>query len=126
MSGVQRKLLVVEDNRETQLIIKALFRNKYFTQVVDNVTDALYQLSETAFDLVLLDLNLNGEGNGKSLLVKIRNEEKSHLIPVIIITAYDLKPEDEKFFNENANGFIPKPFNKKVLIQTVEKLLTIK
>jgi len=126
MSGVQRKLLVVEDNRETQLIIKALFRNKYLTQVVDNVTDALYQLSETAFDLVLLDLNLNGEGNGKSLLVKIRNEEKSHLIPVIIITAYDLKPEDEKFFNENANGFIPKPFNKKVLIQTVEKLLTIK
>jgi CheY-like chemotaxis protein len=126
MSGVQRKLLVVEDNRETQLIIKALFRNKYLTQVVDNVTDALSQLSETAFDLVLLDLNLNGEGNGKSLLVKIRNEEKSHLIPVIIITAYDLKPEDEKFFNENANGFIPKPFNKKVLIQTVEKLLTIK
>lgn len=125
MSGVQRKLLVVEDNRETQLIIKAFFRNKYDTQVVDNVTDAISHLLKTDFDLVLLDLNLNGEGIGKSLLMKIRKEEKSHLIPVIIITAYDLKPEDEKFFSENANGYIPKPFNKKVLLQTVEKLLPI-
>lgn len=125
MSGVQRKLLVVEDNRETQLIIKALFRNKYYTQVVDNVTDAISHLSKIDFDLVLLDLNLNGDGNGKTLLMKIRKEEKSHLIPVIIITAYDLKPEDEKFFSENANGYIPKPFNKKVLLQTVEKLLPI-
>jgi len=125
MSGVQRKLLVVEDNRETQLIIKALFRNKYYTQVVDNVTDAISHLSKTDFDLVLLDLNLNGDGNGKTLLMKIRKEEKSHLIPVIIITAYDLKPEDEKYLSENANGYIPKPFNKKVLLQTVEKLLPI-
>jgi CheY-like chemotaxis protein len=123
MSGVKRKLLVVEDNRETQLIIKALFRNKYYTQVVDNVTDAITHLSQTDFDLILLDLNLNGGGNGKSLLLQIRQEEKSHLIPVIIITAYDLKPEDEKYFSENANGYIPKPFNKKVLLQTVEKLL---
>jgi CheY-like chemotaxis protein len=126
MSGVQRKLLVVEDNRETQLIIKALFRNKYYTQVVDNVTDAIIQLSQTDFDLILLDLNLNGGGNGKSLLMQIRQEEKSHLIPVIIITAYDLKPEDEKYFSDNANGYIPKPFNKMVLLQTVEKLLTTK
>jgi len=125
MSGGQRKILVVEDNRETQLIIKALFRNKYETQVVDNVTDAISHLSIANFDLVLLDLNLNGDGNGKTLLLKIRKEEKSHLIPVVIITAYDLKPEDEKFFSENANGFIPKPFNKKVLLQTIEKLLLI-
>jgi CheY-like chemotaxis protein len=125
MSGGQRKILVVEDNRETQLIIKALFRNKYETQVVDNVIDAISHLSIANFDLVLLDLNLNGDVNGKTLLLKIRKAEKSHLIPVIIITAYDLNPEDEKFFSKNANGFIPKPFNKKVLLQTVEKLLPI-
>lgn len=125
MSGEKHKLLVVEDNRETQLIIKALFRNKYNTQVVDNVTDAVSQLAQSDFDLILLDLNLNGDGNGKTLLMKIRKEEKSHLIPVIIITAYDLKHEDEKFLIENANGYIPKPFNKKVLLQTIEKLLMI-
>jgi len=125
MSGEKHKLLVVEDNRETQLIIKALFRNKYYTQFVDNVTDAVSQLAQSDFDLILLDLNLNGDGNGKTLLMKIRKEEKSHLIPVIIITAYDLKHEDEKFFIENANGYIPKPFNKKVLLQTIEKLLMI-
>jgi len=123
MSGDKHKLLVVEDNRETQLIIKALFRNRYHTQVVDNVTDAITQLSEINFDLILLDLNLNGDGNGKTLLIKIRKDEKSHMIPVIIISAYDIKPEDEKFFSENANGYIPKPFNKKILLQTVEKLL---
>ncbi|MCU0332489.1 MAG: response regulator [Ignavibacteriaceae bacterium] len=123
MLGEKHKLLIVEDNRETQLIIKALFRNRYHTQVVDNVTDAISQLSEINFDLILLDLNLNGDGNGKTLLIKIRKDEKNHLIPVVIISAYDIKPEDEKFFSENANSYIPKPFNKKILLQTVEKLL---
>ncbi len=122
MSGEQRRLLVVEDNRETQLIIKAAFRNKYDVQVVDNISDASFQLSNYAFDAILLDLNLNGGENGKNLLIQMRSEKKTQHLPVIITTAYDLDTEDEKFFSNNANGFVQKPFNKKDLLMAVEKI----
>ncbi|MGB5530074.1 MAG: response regulator [Ignavibacteriaceae bacterium] len=126
MSGVLRKLLVVEDNRETQLIIKVALRDRYEVQVVGNASDAISILLNNSFDLVLLDLNLEGKDDGKTILMKIREEMKNHVLPVIIATAYDLKPEDEKFYHQNANGFIPKPFDKKDLLGIVNKVLSKK
>jgi len=124
MSGVRSKLLVVEDNKETQLIIKVALRDRYDLQVVSNMSDAISLLFENNFDLVLLDLNLDGKDEGKTILGKIREEMNKIELPVIIATAYDLKPEDENFYNENANGFIPKPFDKKELLEIVSKVLS--
>ncbi len=123
MKGESKSLLIVEDNRETQLILKALFRNKYLTSFVASVTDAIDQISTKHFDLILLDLNLNSGGNGKNLLIQIRQDEQTKYIPVIITTAYDLKPDEEEFFRINANGFLAKPIDKKALTQTIENLL---
>lgn len=120
---MQAKILVVEDNRETQLIIKSIFRNSHKLQFVDNDRDANSLLLKDNFDIVLLDLNLKEGGNGKNILIKIRQDERIKSIPVIIITAYDLNLADEKFFRENASAIIPKPIDKKLLSQTVQKLL---
>lgn len=125
MAGENHSLLIVEDNRETQLILKAIFRNKYKTSFAETVSDAVYQISSKHFDLILLDLNLNTGGNGRTLLVQIKNDEQTKNIPVIITTAYDIKPGEEEFFQKNANGFLAKPINKKLLLQTVENLLKI-
>jgi len=124
MTGVRSKLLVVEDNRETQLIIKVALRDSYDLQVVSNASDAISIILNNNFDLVLLDLNLDGKDEGKTILGKIREDMKNIELPVIIATAYDLKPEDEEFYNENANGFISKPFDKKELLGIVNKVLS--
>ena len=123
MEGERYKLLIVEDNQQTQLIIKVALRNEYDLQAVTNVSDAITLLSNDNFDLVLLDLNLQGKEDGKKILIEIRERFKNHNLPVIIISAYDLKPEDEDFYSENANGFISKPFDKITLLQTVNKIL---
>ena len=124
MTGKRNKLLVVEDNRETQLIIKVALRNDYDVQIVNSANNAISLLTNNHFDLVLLDLNLNGEGDGKSILKEIREDMKNQLLPVIITTAYDLKPGEKKFYDENANGFIQKPFNKNHLLESVKKVLS--
>lgn len=124
MTGERSKLLVVEDNRETQLIIKVALRDGFDLKVVNNAGDAISLLLNNNFDLVLLDLNLDGKDDGKTILREIREEMKNLKLPVIIATAYDLKPEDEKFYLENANGFIPKPFDKITLINSVNKILS--
>lgn len=123
MNGENSSLLIVEDNHESQLIIKTLLRNKYRTSIASTVSDAMTQISRDHFDLILLDLNLNSGGNGKTLLQQMKMDERSKNIPVIITTAYDLNPEEEKFFQKNANGFLQKPIDKKKLIQAIENVL---
>ena len=121
--GARSKLLVVEDNRETQLIIKVALRNNYDLQAVTNVNDAISLLSKNEIDLVLLDLNLSGKEDGRIILSEIRDKMKNDKLPVIIVTAYDLTPDDEKFFREKANGLITKPFDKKDLLGIIKKVL---
>ena len=123
MMGARSKLLVVEDNRETQLIIKVALRNNYDLQAVTNVNDAISSLSKNEIDLVLLDLNLSGKEDGRIILSEIRDKMKNDKLPVIIVTAYDLTPDDEKFFREKANGLITKPFDKKDLLGIINKIL---
>jgi len=123
MSGVQRKLLVVEDNRETQLLIKVALRNDFNIQIVNSASDAISLLSKNHFDLVLLDLNLNGQGDGKSILKNIREQMQNSKLPVIVTTAYDLNIDDKNFFDQNANGFVQKPFDKKDLLNSIQHIL---
>ena len=126
MSGVKHKLLVVEDNRETQILIKVALRNDFNIQIVTSADDAISFLSKDHFDLVLLDLNLNGQGDGKMILKNIREQMQNSKLPVIVTTAYDLNNDDKKFFEQNANGFVQKPFNKKDLLNSIKPILVTK
>jgi len=123
MKGKQTKLLVVEDNRETQLLIKVALRDDFDVRITDSADNAMLLLSENNFELVLLDLNLNGHGNGKSILKNIREEMHNSELTVVITTAYDLSSEDKKYFEENANGFVQKPFDKKILLNSIKQAL---
>jgi len=123
MKGKQTKLLVVEDNRETQLLIKVALRDDFDVRITDSADNAMLLLSENNFELVLLDLNLNGHGNGKSILKNIREEMHNSELTVVITTAYDLSSEDKKYFEVNANGFVQKPFNKKILLNSIKQAL---
>jgi two-component system, response regulator FlrC len=123
MKGKQTKLLVVEDNRETQLLIKVALRDDFDVRITDSADDAMLLLSENNFGLVLLDLNLNGQGNGKSILKNIREEMHNSELTVVITTAYDLSSKDKKYFEENANGFVQKPFDKKILLNSIKQAL---
>jgi len=123
MKGQQTKLLVVEDNRETQLLIKVALRDDFDVRITDSADNAMLLLSENNFELVLLDLNLNGQGNGKSILKNIREEMHNSELTVVITTAYDLSSEDKKYFEVNANGFVQKPFNKKILLNSIKQAL---
>jgi CheY-like chemotaxis protein len=123
MSGDPKKILVVEDNLETQLIIKVTLQDNYNIELTNNSNKAISLLKDKLFDLVLLDVNLNGEGNGKDILTFLRENYDRKQLPVIVMTAYDLEENDKNFFDENANEFISKPIDKNLICSKIEKLL---
>ena len=120
MSPASGKILVVEDNKETQLLIKVMFREFYSIDLSANVENSLKLLDENEYQLVLLDINLSGSKDGIKILQHIRGNNKTENLPVIIITAYDYLEEEKKYLLENSSDFISKPFEKESLLKSVE------
>jgi len=95
VTSKKNKILVVEDNTETQLIIKVNLRDIYDVEITDNIDDAISLINNNNFDLVLLDINLGNSDDGRDVLNMIKKEPDYSNLPVIIITAYDID-DDEK------------------------------
>ena len=120
MSLASGKILVVEDNKETQLLIKVMLREFYSIDLSANVESSIKLLDENEYQLVLLDINLSGSKDGIKILQHIRGNNKTENLPVIIITAYDYLEEEKKYLLENSSDFISKPFEKESLLKSVE------
>ena len=76
--------------------------------------------SGTAFDLVLLDINLP-DGSGYDLLKEIK--ENHGEIPVIILTANDFEMDEVRGLELGAEDYITKPFSLMVLRARIDKAL---
>ena len=119
----RKKLLIVEDNSETQLIIKVILRDFYDVQITDNAEGAIELIKNNNFDLILLDVNLAGEQGGKDVLQKIRGELNLPKLPVIIITAYDLSGNERNLLESLSNDYIEKPIEKTRLLTAINNCL---
>ncbi len=122
-SGVKKRILIVEDNIESQLIFKVYLRHKYLIDIAGTAEEGIEFVRNNNFDLVLLDINLPGELSGVDVLNEIRDKMKLQSLPVIVVTAYALKGDKEKFLSIGANDYLPKPVMKDILLNEIEKYL---
>ena len=104
------KILLVEDNVLNQKVVSFNLRKfNYEVVAVTNGVDALQQISEQKFDLVLMDLMLPGM-NGYEITREIRKREKQagieKEIPIIAITANTLDNDREKCFAVGMNEYL--------------------
>ncbi|MBI3342012.1 response regulator [Candidatus Curtissbacteria bacterium] len=82
---MSKQILVVEDNRQYQDILKiALEDAKYSVTLAGEGKSALEKLKERDFDLILLDLLMPGM-DGVSFYNNLTNKLKSR-IPIIVLT----------------------------------------
>lgn len=119
----KKKILIVEDNIETQLIFKIYLRDKYDVDVADDAEKGIESLRNNKYDLLLLDINLPGKLSGEDVLKEVRNGLNLPGFPVFVVTAYALKGDKEKFLQMGANKYIPKPVEKSTLRKEIEEYL---
>ena len=123
MTSKKNKILVVEDNNETQLIIKVNLRDVYEVELTDNIDDAISLIKNNKFDLVLLDINLGNSDDGRDVLNMIKKEPDYSNLPVIIITAYDIDDDEKDLLMKLTCDYLEKPLDKKVLLNTIGSCL---
>ena len=89
------QILIVEDEAETrELLRRGLEKNGWTIAEADNGLVALSRLAEHSPDLILLDLAMP-QMDGFAFLERLRASDEWHHIPVVVVTARDLTPEEQ-------------------------------
>ena len=105
---INKKILLVEDNKINQMITKKMLDNKgIICEIIDNGEDAIDLMKTNTFDLVLMDVHLPGI-NGTIATETIRTFDST--TPIIALTAISLHENREMLLSFGMNDVITKPF----------------
>ncbi len=122
------KVLIVDDDRELNDMVKQFFNRKMPDWIVSQAFDGFEAgvvLSREKPDVVILDIDLPGV-NGHQLCAKIK-EDASLGSPVIIsVSGLDDEAESEKIISEGADAFFAKPVDFNSLLAAVQDLVAAK
>ncbi|MFV8390764.1 substrate-binding domain-containing protein [Flavobacterium sp. LB1P71] len=114
-------LLIIEDNADLLDFIASKLKEDYIVSRC-NGTKAVEMALELMPDIVVCDLNLP-EKNGFEICEVLKTNMITSHIPVIILTAMDDNNTYIKSLEVGADLFLTKPFNLKVLKQSIKGLL---
>lgn len=114
-------VLYIDDNKELLDFVSNKLSIEYsiFTSEGKN---AIEQAFEIVPDIIICDLNLP-EKNGFEICQILKKDLRTSHIPFIILTASDDQESYLKALESGADIFLTKPFNLKVLIQSIKVLL---
>lgn len=102
------RVLVVEDDPDTQLLLERhLDGSGVEVRVTANGKEALQALDAFEPDVILLDLMMPVM-DGFTFLKHLREGERHEGIPVVVLSARDLSPEEERSLDEQTLAFIRK------------------
>jgi two-component system cell cycle response regulator DivK len=122
-TGMQKTVLVVEDNELNMKLFNDLLE-AHGCKVVQT-RDGLSAL-ETARkympDLILMDIQLP-EVSGIEVTKWLKEDEELRGIPVIAVTAFAMKGDEQKIRDGGCEAYISKPISVMTFLQTIDKFL---
>ena len=129
--GSIKIMLVEDDPGDRKLIEGALLKQKIGNEVIvaESGEDALDYLANSKAgngeypspDLILLDLNMPGMG-GKEFLRRIKDDDATDTIPVVILTTSDSEKDILESYKLHAAGYIKKPLSLQGFLDVMESL----
>lgn len=123
--GVDR-LLVVDDNEMNRDMLSRRLKGKgYIVQVAEDGHQALDMLGKDPFDLILLDIMMPGI-SGIDVLRVVRQTKSRADLPVIMATAKDQSDDIVEALKLGANDYVTKPIDFPVCLARVQSQLALK
>jgi adenylate cyclase len=117
----KKKILVVDDEVELVELVKLrLEANGYEVVMANSGLEGLSKASSESPNLIVLDIGM-AEMDGYTVLQKLKEDEKTKDIPVIMLTAY--AKMKSLFEMEGISDYIVKPFDPQDFLARVDKVL---
>jgi two-component system, cell cycle response regulator DivK len=120
----RKKVLIVEDNDlNMKLFNDLLVAHGYGTLQTKDGTEAVALARQHRPDLILMDIQLP-EVSGLQVTQWIKSDEILRSIPVIAVTAFAMKGDEEKIRDGGCEAYIAKPISVSSFLKTVERFLS--
>ncbi len=120
---MSKKILIVEDNELNMKLFHDLLEvHGYETVHTKDGREVIGLAREHAPDLILMDIQLP-EVSGLEVTRWIKEDEELKVIPVIAVTAFAMKGDEEKIRSGGCEAYIAKPISVSSFLQTIEKVL---
>jgi two-component system cell cycle response regulator DivK len=117
------KILIVEDNAlNIKLFCDLLAAHGHEPEAVTDSRNALEAARTFEPDLVITDIQLP-HVSGLELIRLIRNDEKLSSTPIMAVTAYSARGDEERIRAAGAQAYVSKPISVARFAQTVDELL---
>ncbi len=118
-------ILVVDDQYQNIELLEAyLVPQGYEIVKAKSGAEALEKISANEIDLVLLDVMMPGM-SGIEVLEKVRADEKTKGIPVVMVTVLKETEDKVKALEAGCDDFISKPFDRVELLARVKSILKL-
>jgi two-component system, cell cycle response regulator DivK len=110
-----RAILIVDDNPVNMKLIRVLLAGEgYEVRTASDATEALGILQAFRPGLILLDIQLPGI-DGLELTRRLKSQPSTRDIPILGLTAYAMKGDEERILAAGCDGYIPKPIDTRTL-----------
>lgn len=106
---MSKKVLIVEDNELNLKLFTDLLRaHAYLVEPVRDGRNAVEKAREFAPDLIIMDIQMP-HVSGLELIEKLQTDAHLRQIPVLAVTAYAGKGDEERILGAGAKAYLSKP-----------------
>lgn len=120
---MSKKVMIVEDNELNMKLFNDLLEaQNYQTIQTSNGLEALDLARQHRPDLILMDIQLP-EVSGLEVTKWLKEDDELARIPVIAVTAFAMKGDEERIRQGGCEAYISKPISVMKFIETVKSYL---
>ncbi|MFD2585163.1 two-component regulator propeller domain-containing protein [Pedobacter vanadiisoli] len=117
-------ILLVEDNEDFRFYLKDNLSIYYKIIEASNGKEGWQKALALHPHLIVSDISMP-EMSGTELCAKLKSDERTKHIPIILLTALTAEEEQLKGLETGANDYMTKPFNFEILHSKIKNLLTL-
>ncbi|MFZ5748911.1 MAG: response regulator [Pseudomonadota bacterium] len=118
-----KRVLVVEDNElNLKLFCDLLRAHEFVAEPVRDGREAVARAREFVPDLVIMDIQMP-HVSGLDLIQQMKRDSALRAIPIMAVTAYAGREDEERIRAAGANAYVSKPISLARFIEEVRGLL---
>lgn len=123
MTASNKVVLVVEDTESNMMLCRDLLRvHGYSVVQATDGTTGWHMAREHRPDLIILDIQLPGL-SGVEVVARLKADKALRATPVIAVTAFAMKGDEELFLRSGFDRYISKPISIPHFLHTIEHFL---
>ena len=122
-TGVLSSILYVEDDNISREIVSMFLKDYFMVDTATESSEAIKKINKNIYSIILLDMSLCKGLDGLELAREIKKIKNYKDVPIIAVTAYAFREDENRILKNGCTHYISKPFTKTSLLEKINTAL---